>query len=153
MKGYLKIKHVTITNNEWVDIKTSGFSVKGVKNLDSKPYATEYGVTREVNDMSVENLTISVSAFVERRSGEFSIPILYAIYKNRYDPANPLFIKGVDNQGIKLLDIDGEEDVEVVLKSFNLVYEAKNRKISDDEKSGLNMTLSFIMTKELEESE
>ena len=152
---YLMIKHPSINDNNWVKIHAEDMSESGSKSLDAEPNAGYTGSEslREVNDLSFENPKLSIPVcYINTRSGYLTRDMLLILYRTRYDGDNPILLKA-SSQGIPLTDLDGNEEVEVVLENYNITWQSRYRKINDEQNSGLACSLTFKFTKqEFEES-
>jgi hypothetical protein len=73
--------------------------------------------------------------------------MLLILYKTRYDGDNPIKLKA-SQQGIKFTDLEGNEEVEVVLENYNINWQSRYRKVSDEQNSGLACSLTFKLTRE-----
>lgn len=146
MADYVRIKHPSINLGDWIDIKVNSMTESGSKNVDAKPYAGNEDL-QEANDLSFENPKIVLpSVFLNIRNGFLTRDMVITLYKNRYNPDSPILMKA-KHQGIELTDLEGNNEIQVALENYSVTWASQFRKISDDVKSGLECSLSFVMTK------
>jgi hypothetical protein len=146
MRDRIQIKHPLINEGDWTSIHVNSMTESGDKNIDAKPYVANDDVA-EANDLSFENPKLGLpSVFLNIRDGFLTRDMVITLYKNRYDADNPILMRA-SHQGIELTDLSGNKEVQVALENYSITWASQYRKVTDDLNSGLEASLTFVMTK------
>ncbi len=118
MVDYIKICNSALTPTEII-IKCNNLTISGRKNIKNDPNAN--GLDKvEVQTQSFNNPIYSVSGInFTGEIGTLTMSHLWQLLKLKYDGTNPILLSGTYGNGTKLIGINAELEIPVIMDSFN----------------------------------
>ena len=132
MRPIVTIQHENINNNEPVRVLCTSVRPSGSKNNSARPTPNRFKKTT-VQTVSVEPLRFVLeNVIITNDEGTLNYNDILSLYNSRFNGSNSAILKVRYGDGLKLVGQLGEENIRVVLDSFNVpisVNDAKDARV------------------------